>query len=92
MMHPKYERVRMLDAAISAGVERFDRPIDRIEVRGGKVIVSAGGERLVLSYHYNDSYDAQGNVLLGGGQWSVMPARDEAEGEGGFWKRLFGGR
>ncbi|MEO6340689.1 MAG: hypothetical protein ABIO39_11655 [Caulobacteraceae bacterium] len=92
MMHPKYERVRMLDAAISAAVERLDRPIDWIEVRRGKVIVSAGGERMALSYQYSDSYNAQGDVLLGGGRWSVTPAQDEPEGGGGFWRRLFGRR
>ena len=86
MMDPKYERLRMLGEAMSAGAEHFNRPIDRIEVKGGKVIVSAGGGRLVLSYHYADSYDAQGNVLLGSGNWSVMPSQDEVGG--GFWRRL----
>ncbi len=96
MMEPKYERLRMLGEAMRAGAEHFSHPIDRLEVKGGKVIVSAGGERLVLSYHYNDNYNAQGDVLLGSGNWSVTPADDapdhEPDGGGGLWKRLFGKR
>lgn len=74
-MAPKYERLRMLMTALEAAAHDLDEPIDRLEVKGGEVIVSAKGRRAAYAYRHDDSYDAEGNPLLGGGSWSVSRVR-----------------
>ena len=94
-MHPKYERLRMLGAALEAAVQVLDDPITRVEVKGGRVFVWAGPKQVTLRYDYADSYNDEGHVLLGGGHWSAQiesgddgsaPSRDKRPS---FWKRLF---
>jgi hypothetical protein len=95
MMDPKYEQLRMLGAALEAAAHVLDDPITRLEVKGGRVFVWAGHKRVTLRYAYADSYNTQGDVLLGGGHWS---AQIEPPGDGdnlleakrpSLWKRLF---
>ena len=45
-MHPKYERLRMLGAALEAAVQVLDDPITRVEVKGGRVFVWAGPKQV----------------------------------------------
>jgi hypothetical protein len=91
MMHPKYERVRLLDAAIAAAVDQMDMPIERIELTGGRIVISGGGERVVLRPDYQNGRNENGEILLGGGQWSVHPVEGEKPVvRQGFWRRWFG--
>ena len=71
MMAPHHERLRVLHQALDCAGAVLDQPIDRIEVGRRTIEVRAGPQSLVLTYGYQDSYDARGNALLGGGQWTV---------------------
>lgn len=90
----------MLDAAIQAAAYELDDPITRLEVKGGRVYVWAGAKRVTVRYGYADSYNEQGDVLLGGGHWSAhiepaaSPDEDGAAGgkPPGLLKRLFSPR
>ena len=94
MMHPKYERGRMLSAAIDAAMHELDDPIDRIEVRGGKVRIWAGSGRLALNYGYDNAYGADGSAMPGSGCWWAAPIEwSEEDGAGkprGLLRRLLG--
>jgi hypothetical protein len=86
MMAPKYERARMLEAAIHTAVYELDDPIDRIEVEGGRVVAWAGSRRLSMRYAYVGGADGEGRPMPGSGHWEAVPD----EGELRKAKRWFG--
>ncbi len=87
MMHPKYERARVLDLAVQAAVQEMHEPIELIQVTGGEIEVRSRTERVRLGYAYHNAYAPDGSSMPGGGNWSVevltTPTRST-------WRRLFG--
>ena len=95
MMHPKYERGRMLDTAVGAAMHELDDPIDRIEIRGGKVHVWAGSRHVVLNYGYDNAYSDDGSVMPGSGRWWARLEGGDRDDTGrtqptSLWRRLLG--
>jgi hypothetical protein len=74
---PQYEQADMLHACINRAAYELSDPIDRIEVLPNKVVVSAGGKRVVLIARYANSIGPGGAVAPGSGQWVVDIAKNE---------------
>ena len=92
MMEPKYERVRLLDAAITAANSALDAPITRIEVSRHTITCWAGSKRVSMIYGYSDSRDQDGSYLLGGGNWWVIPKSTSASALAMFFSYFKGGK
>jgi hypothetical protein len=86
MMAPKYERARMLEAAIQAAVHELDDPIDRIEVGGGRVTAWAGSKSMAVRYGYVNATDGSGIPMPGAGHWRAVVDDDAASGDQGSRK------
>ena len=71
MMEPRFELARVLAEAVGVAARSLEKPIDRVEVSGDRIFVSAGGECLELSSAYHNAYTQDGSVKPGSGHWSV---------------------
>ena len=96
MMAPKYERARMLDAAIQTAVHELDEPIDKIEVVGGRVVAWAGSKSVTMRYGYAGGRDEAGIPMPGSGHWEAVvddgTASGDAGGRKGGWLSRFRAR
>jgi hypothetical protein len=94
MKAPNHQRVDMLCEALGVAAGKLEKPIDRVEVVGGKVLVWAGTARMTLSCAYHNGPPP---TTFGGGRWqaSVLKIEDEREvtrAVPSFWARTFGAR
>ena len=76
MKAPKYQRMEMLQAAISAAGQELSDPIEGLEVTGKGVVAWANGRIILLSCHWDNGYSETGQPLLGSGAWSANYAED----------------
>jgi hypothetical protein len=93
MMSPKYERLRMLHAALETAGHALSDPIDKLEVNGAEVLAWAGAKRIAMIWDYENDRDAQGRPMLGGGTWAVRIVGERASrSDQPFRKGLFSPR
>ena len=75
MMEPRFELASVLAEAVGVGARALEHPIDTVTVSRDRIFISAGGERLELSYTYHNAYTQDGSVMPGSGHWSVSIVR-----------------
>ena len=71
MMAHEFERARVIAEAVDVAASALKAAIDSVTVSGDRIFVSAGAERLELSYVYNNAYAQDGSIMPGSGHWSV---------------------
>jgi hypothetical protein len=76
MKAPKYQRMEMLQAAISAAGQELSDPIEGLEVTDKGVVAWANGRIILLTCHWDNGYSETGQPLLGSGAWSADYAGD----------------
>jgi len=71
-MEPRFELARVLAEAVAVAAGELADPIDKVTVSNNRIFVSAGRNRLELSYVHHNAYSPEGAVMPGSGHWSVM--------------------
>ena len=79
MMSPKNERARMFHATVVAATDVLDQVIDAVEIEGTTATVRSGGAAVTFELVRGGGQDAEGRILLGGGDWhALLSDRDRA--------------
>lgn len=76
MKAPKYQRAEMLAAALEEAVHTLDDPVEGLEIVDKGVVAWAAGRFILMSYRWDNAYNADGAPLLGGGAWSAQYIAD----------------
>ena len=71
MKAPKYQRAEMLNAALQEAVQTLEDPVEGLEITDKGVVAWAAGRFILISYHWDNDYGADGVPLLGSGAWSA---------------------
>lgn len=67
MMHPKYERLRVIGLV----ADEFEEPLDEVRFERGRVRARAGRKQATFTYRYQDAFDPTGAPMPGSGSWHV---------------------
>jgi hypothetical protein len=94
MRAPKYERMRMLDAAIGRASDELDAPIDRLEVAGGHVTCWSGTRSVIMAYGYaqgggEDPVTGAFIPYPGSGDWYVTVVQAPPPRRTGWLRRVW---
>jgi hypothetical protein len=76
MKAPKYQRAEMLTAALQEAVKALEDPVEGLEITDKGVVAWAAGRFILMSYHWDNGYGADGVPLLGSGAWSACFVAD----------------
>jgi hypothetical protein len=71
MKAPKYQRADVLQAALREAVQTLNEPVDGIVVTDRGVVAWADGRHILMSYRWDNEYDAAGSPLPGSGAWAA---------------------
>lgn len=76
MKAPKYQHAEILATALREALYILDDPVEGLEITDKGVVAWAAGRFILMSYRWDNKYNANGEPLPGSGAWSAQYVAD----------------